>query len=164
VEQGVFPREDKQDDDLEEERRLFYVGVTRAMDEIYFTSCAMRRMFGRTLPAEPSIFLREAGSSSLRVIGDIPYSFAPSGRRTGSTTWPGSVPPGAVPGKKGAVSSDGRWRIGERVFHDDHGYGEVTEIRESGDGPVIRVRFETGGEVRFLSSHQSSRFIKIGDD
>ncbi|MDR2742693.1 MAG: ATP-dependent helicase [Treponema sp.] len=160
VEQGVFPREDKQDDDLEEERRLFYVGVTRAMDELYLTSCAVRRMFGRTMPVEPSIFLREAESSSLRVIGDIPYGFASSGR---------ALPPGAArqetaSDKKGAASSDGRWRVGERVFHDEHGYGGVTEIRESEDGPVIRVRFETGHETRFLSSHQSSRFIKIGDD
>jgi DNA helicase-2/ATP-dependent DNA helicase PcrA len=130
------------------------------MDELYFTSCAERRMFGRTLPAEPSIFLREAGTSSLRVIGDIPYGFAPPGRDASS----GSVPRETVPGKKSALSSDGRWRVGERVYHDDHGYGGVTEIRESEDGPVIRVRFETGHEIRFLSSHQSSRFIKIGDD
>jgi DNA helicase-2/ATP-dependent DNA helicase PcrA len=155
IEQGVFPRDGKEDDDLEEERRLFYVGVTRAMDELYLTSCAERRMFGRTMPSEPSIFLREADRSFLRIIGDIPYGFAPPGR-------PGYAE--AVPGKRGAVSSDGRWRVGERVYHDDHGYGGITEIRESEDGPVIRVRFETGSEVRFLSASQSSRFVKIGDD
>jgi DNA helicase-2/ATP-dependent DNA helicase PcrA len=160
VEQGVFPRSDKQDDDLEEERRLFYVGVTRAMDELYLTSCAERRMFGRTTPMEPSIFLREAEHSSLRIIGSVPYGFIPSDPR--SSSWPGH--PGAAVAKAGRASSDGRWRIGERVFHDDHGYGEVTEIRESGDGPVIRVRFETGNEVRFLSGSQSSHFIKIKDD
>jgi DNA helicase-2/ATP-dependent DNA helicase PcrA len=160
VEQGVFPREDKRDDDLEEERRLFYVGVTRAMDDLYLTSCAMRRMFGRTMPAQPSIFLREAGSSSLRVIGDIPHGFASPGQAVS----PGTARRGSVPDKKGAVSSDGRWRVGDRVYHDDHGYGGVMEIRESEDGPVIRVRYETGHETRFLSSHQSSQFIKIGDD
>jgi DNA helicase-2/ATP-dependent DNA helicase PcrA len=158
VEQGVFPREDKRDDDLEEERRLFYVGVTRAMDELYLTSCAVRRMFGRTQPSQPSIFLREAGPATLRIIGDIPYEFAPPGQ---------AAPPGrqrtAAP-KKGAVSSDGRWKIGDKVYHDDHGYGGVMEIRETEDGPVIRVRFETGHETRFLSSHQSSQFSKIGDD
>jgi DNA helicase-2/ATP-dependent DNA helicase PcrA len=160
VEQGVFPREDKQDDDLEEERRLFYVGATRAMDELYLTSCAMRRMFGRTMPAEPSLFLREADSSSLRIVGEVPYGFGPPGQRSST----GSARPGAASAKTGPASSDGRWRVGERVFHDDQGYGAVTEIRESEDGPVIRVRFETGNEVRFLSSRQSSRFVKIGDD
>jgi DNA helicase-2/ATP-dependent DNA helicase PcrA len=186
VEQGVFPRDDKQDDDLEEERRLFYVGATRAMDELYLCSCAMRRMFGRTTPMEPSIFLREVDRSSLRVIGNAPYGFTPSARngkdkgvvhaalpgasgrtsagKAGLAVGSGKnsgTSPGQIPG---AFSSDGRWRVGERVFHDDHGYGAVAEIRESEDGPVIRVRFETGGEVRFLSSHQSSRFTKIGED
>ncbi|MDR0386475.1 MAG: ATP-dependent helicase [Treponema sp.] len=160
VEQGVFPRSDKQDDDLEEERRLFYVGVTRAMDEIYLTSCAERRMFGRTAPMEPSIFLREAGPSSLRVVGRAPYGFLPS--KSPSASGAGRQERGFA--KTSRTSSDGRWRIGERVFHDDRGYGEVTEIRESEDGPVIRVRFETGNEIRFLSASQSSRFIKIKDD
>jgi DNA helicase-2/ATP-dependent DNA helicase PcrA len=165
VEQGVFPREDKQDDDLEEERRLFYVGVTRAMDELYLTSCAERRMFGRTMPSQPSIFLREAGSSSLRVIGEAPGGFVSSDfASSGQADFSGAAPRRAVPGKKGGVSSDGRWKLGERVYHDDYGYGGVAEIRESEDGPVIRVCFETGREIRFLSSHQSSRFIKIGDD
>jgi DNA helicase-2/ATP-dependent DNA helicase PcrA len=163
IEQGVFPRDDKQDDDLEEERRLFYVGATRAMDELYLTSCALRRVFGRTMPMEPSIFLREADHSSLRILGNAPYGFASSDRRPSG---PGAVfPPkaaGSPASQKG--SSDGRWHVGDRLFHDDHGYGAVAEIRETGDGPVIRVKFETGHEVRFLSTHQSSRFTKIGND
>jgi DNA helicase-2/ATP-dependent DNA helicase PcrA len=150
VEQGVFPRDDKHDDDLEEERRLFYVGATRAMDELYLTSCAVRRMFGRTMPMEPSIFLREADPLSLRIVGDAPRGFVSSGRRSAAG--------------KSVSSSDGRWRVGERIFHDDHGYGAVTEIRETEDGPVIRVRFDTGSEVRFLSAGQSARFTKIQDD
>jgi DNA helicase-2/ATP-dependent DNA helicase PcrA len=159
VEQGVFPRESKRDDDLEEERRLFYVGVTRAMDELYLTSCAERRMFGRTAPMQPSIFLRETDRSFLRVIGRIPRGFAaPGGDSSPGAAWMGAS------AKTGRVSSDGRWRRGDRVFHDDNGYGEVAEIRESEDGPVIRVRFETGHEVRFLSSSQSANFTKIKDD
>jgi DNA helicase-2/ATP-dependent DNA helicase PcrA len=68
-------------------------------------------------------------------------------------------------GRRGKISSDGRWALGDRVYHDDNGYGEVIEIRESGeDGPVIRVRFDTGRELRFLSLHQSSNFTKIGAD
>ncbi|MDR1950389.1 MAG: ATP-dependent helicase [Spirochaetaceae bacterium] len=163
IEQGIFPRDDKKDDDLEEERRLFYVGATRAMDELYLCSCAQRRIFGRTMPTEPSIFLREADKSALRIIGEAPYGFA--GRRGASGLQGGRT--GAPSGKASGEalrSSDGRWRTGERLFHDDHGYGWITEIRESEDGPIVRVRFETGKELRFLSLHQSSRFMKVGDD
>jgi DNA helicase-2/ATP-dependent DNA helicase PcrA len=153
IEQGVFPREDKRDEELEEERRLFYVGATRAMDELYFTSCAMRRMYGRALSSEPSVFLREIDKSSLRIIGKAPYGF--------------KAPAGAVgqsAGRTGKVSSDGKWRLGDRVFHDDHGYGEVVDIREGDEGPLIRVRFETGYEKQFAAAFQSAAFTKIGAD
>jgi DNA helicase-2/ATP-dependent DNA helicase PcrA len=152
IEQGVFPRDDKIGEDLEEERRLFYVGATRAMDELYLTSCAMRRMYGRSTPMQPSLFLAEADKAVLRVVGPTPR---------------GLKDRGAVPGNRTRApdaSSDGRWRLGDRVFHDDQGYGAVAEIRETDDGPVIRVRFETGKDSRFLSLYQSSRYTKISND
>jgi DNA helicase-2/ATP-dependent DNA helicase PcrA len=164
IEQGVFPRDDKQGDDLEEERRLFYVGATRAMDELYLCTCAMRRVFGRTMPMSPSLFLSEADQSELRVIGKSPWGFA-GGTEDASLGGGEASQQQETKGPRGSQrSSDGRWTQGDRVFHDDHGYGAVTEIRESDDGPVITVRFETGGETRFLSLHQSSRFLKLGND
>jgi DNA helicase-2/ATP-dependent DNA helicase PcrA len=157
IEQGVFPRDSKTGEDLEEERRLFYVGATRAMDELYLTSCAMRRMYGQVMSMAPSLFLAEANRDVLRVIGQVPYGFADGGRRRERDA-PLGNPSGA------GASSDGRWKLGDRIFHDDQGYGAVVEIRESGEGPVIRVKFETGKETRFLSLHQSSRYMKIGSD
>jgi DNA helicase-2/ATP-dependent DNA helicase PcrA len=169
IEQGVFPRDDKQGDDLEEERRLFYVGATRAMDELYLCTCAMRRVFGRTMPMSPSLFLSEADQSELRIIGKPSWGFAggSASQDTGAGSWQqGTTAPlkGAGPSRTPQASSDGRWKQGDRVFHDDHGYGTVTAIRESDDGPVITVRFETGRETHFLSLHQSSRFLKLGND
>ncbi|GHV38053.1 DNA helicase [Spirochaetia bacterium] len=178
IEQGIFPREDKQDEELEEERRLFYVGATRAMDELYLTSCAMRRVFGRTMPEEPSLFLREIDKSVLRIIGDVPYGFgsgsggggsaAPSGYGIpGTRSGSGGLTGGVRFGKgrdEGGSGKDGGWRRGDRLYHDDHGYGAVVEVRDSEEGPVVRVQFETGKELRFLSLHQGSRFTKIGRD
>jgi DNA helicase-2/ATP-dependent DNA helicase PcrA len=156
LEQGVFPREGKKDEELEEERRLFYVGATRAMDELYLSSCAMRRMYGRTMPAEPSLFLREIDKNSVRITGGAPHGFAPSGEKGGPLRGSAS--------KSSEVEEYAGWRRGERLFHDDHGYGEVMEVRDSDDGPVVRVRFETGKTLRFLSEHQGSAFVKIGQD
>ncbi|MCL2270981.1 MAG: ATP-dependent helicase [Treponema sp.] len=152
LEQGIFPRIDKKYEELEEERRLFYVGATRAMDELYLTSCAMRRMFGRTAPVEPSVFLREIDKSCLQVIGITPYSF----RAAGSHPWDNK-------GETNAERASG-WRRGQRLFNDDHGYGAVHKVEDSDNGPVVWVRFETGAEIRFLSEHQSPDFVKIGDD
>ena len=75
IEQGIFPRDDKSGEELEEERRLFYVGATRAMDELYLTSCTFRRMYGRHTRMEPSLFLREINKEGLKIIGSLPYSF-----------------------------------------------------------------------------------------
>ena len=80
VEQGLFPRETKQGEALEEERRLFYVAATRAKDELYLTSCAERRMFGWAMDVYPSIFLHEIDRSAIRIIGQVPKSFRGAGR------------------------------------------------------------------------------------
>ncbi|MDR2471509.1 MAG: ATP-dependent helicase [Treponema sp.] len=165
LEQGVFPRDDKEGDDLEEERRLFYVGVTRAMDELYLCSCASRRLYGRTNLMAPSRFLREAGESVLRVIGVPPSGFARSRSGGRAAANPQSGPRGYAgqgPGVK--TSSDGRWKTGDRIFHDDQGYGAVTGVDEGEDGPVIKVRFDNGHENRFLSLYQSGNFTKMGND
>jgi DNA helicase-2/ATP-dependent DNA helicase PcrA len=152
--QWGFPHEDKKDEELEEERRLFYVGATRAMDELYLTSCAMRLMFGGLVSRDPSVFLREIDKSCLRIIGSAPYSFG-AGRRP-------------HPWDDGYVETDveklSGWRKGQRLFHDDYGYGAVVKVEDSDDGPVVRVQFETGEETRFLSEHQGSAYVKIGDD
>ena len=160
LEQGVFPREDKKNEEMEEERRLFYVGATRAMDELYFSSCAMRRMYGRTAPSEPSVFLREIDKSCLRIIGNAPYGFAGGAARR-PPAWERND--GAFGGGQGQSSAERQagWRRGEQLFHDDYGYGSVMEVRDSEDGPVVRVQFETGKELRFLSELQGSGFAKI---
>jgi DNA helicase-2/ATP-dependent DNA helicase PcrA len=76
VEQGIFPRWEKRDMELEEERRLFYVGATRAMDELYMTCAQIRRVWGTVRQMEPSIFLKEAREADLKVVGDIPWGWS----------------------------------------------------------------------------------------
>jgi DNA helicase-2/ATP-dependent DNA helicase PcrA len=75
LEQGVFPRTDKRGEELEEERRLFYVGATRAMDELYLCTAARRRLYGRPAFMRPSLFLYEIEQGRMRIIGDRPECF-----------------------------------------------------------------------------------------
>jgi DNA helicase-2/ATP-dependent DNA helicase PcrA len=56
------------------------------------------------------------------------------------------------------------WKRGQRLFHENYGYGAVMEIQDSEDGPVVRVRFDNGKETRFLSEYQGRAFEKMGDD
>jgi len=160
LEQGIFPREDKKGDELEEERRLFYVGATRAMDGLYFTTCGERRMYGRTTPMQPSLFLREIDKSCIdRGASRYSVNHHVDNQRTGNYS---------VNQKNGSqvsqIEKQSGWRKGQRVFHDNHGYGAVTDVKNSDDGPVVLVRFENGQEKRFLSEIQGKAFEKIGDD
>ena len=162
LEQGIFPRSDKKDEELEEERRLFYVGATRAMDELYLTVCAVRRMWGKISYMEPSLFLREIDSAYLESERSFSAPAFPAGRR--SAPYPGmGARKSAAAGGARKKSSDGRWTEGDRVFNDDYGYGEVHGIKETEDGPVVSVFFETGKSIRFLSAVQSKNYLKIKD-
>ncbi|MDR1219857.1 MAG: ATP-dependent helicase [Treponema sp.] len=152
VEQGVFPRDDKKDEELEEERRLFYVGVTRAMDELYFTSCAVRRMFGQTALMDPSLFLSEIDKSALRIIGATPQGFSMKSKTSKRRA-------------KGAKSAgDVEWDVGDRVFNDDNGYGYVKEIRDHATGAILIIHFDTGKELSFLSNYHRSNLTKIDEE
>jgi DNA helicase-2/ATP-dependent DNA helicase PcrA len=153
LEQGIFPRNSKEGEDLEEERRLFYVGATRAIDELYLTSCAWRRLYGRGQSAEPSLFLHEIDPAALRILGKVPFSFGVS---------PGSR--GRSPEKGNAPRPRDSWQQGDRVYHDDYGYGGVAAVRESEDGPVVELLFESGKTLRFLNSSQGRSIIRIGKD
>jgi len=167
LEQGIFPREDKKDDELEEERRLFYVGATRAMDELYLTTCAERRMFGRIMQTQPSLFLSEVDKSCLQIeqiqktLEFTRNSFNPFNAQN-------LVTPGSAANSHSQVFKDlekrAGWRRGQRLFHEDHGYGAVMDLKDSEDGPIVRVRFDSGQEKRFLSEIQGRAYEKIEDD
>ena len=148
IEQGVFPRDDKKGEELEEERRLFYVGATRAMDELYLCSSALRRLYGHTMPMQPSLFLYEIEKTDLRIIGTPPQGYVTQKPQSSGGEQKTEIPAGA-------------WEIGNRIFHEDQGYGSVVEIRESAEGPVVQVRFDTGKDLHFLGLHRNSRITKI---
>ena len=145
LEQGVFPRENKVGADLEEERRLFYVGITRARNELYVTSTAQRVLYGHTQFMSPSIFLNEA-EEAFKVIGQKPrpqYGWGGA--------WSGYNNPGASKGS--ALSS--KWAVGTKLYHDDYGYGVVVSSRMNGTELIINVQFETGAVKKFLPEYQA---------
>ena len=160
LEQGIFPREDKKGDELEEERRLFYVGATRAMDELYLTNCQMRRMYGRTMPAQPSIFLQEIDKS---VIQEDKRNVLAFGRQIQNA--PGVFNPfNITPSVNSGLEEQAGYKKGQRIFHDNYGYGAVMSVTDSEDGPLVYVRFDNGGDKRFLSEYQSRAYEKIYDE
>jgi DNA helicase-2/ATP-dependent DNA helicase PcrA len=124
LEQGLFPRADDDQDEIEEQRRLFYVAITRAMDELDFTWARSRRIRGRLEAMSPSMFLYEL----------------PDSMRVGLDGAPGRT----------AIGADG-WKAGQTVYHEDYGSGSIIQVKSGGDGlTLLVVLFDSGLSMRFV--------------
>jgi DNA helicase-2/ATP-dependent DNA helicase PcrA len=163
-EDGVFPHSRALDEGaLEEERRLFYVGVTRAMQKLYLTHARRRAVFGAQSYGLPSRFLDEIPAELLdRVQAPALHSWAGAsagvGATNGGSTFGGGPPPGGWGDRstrggrdRGAqeVTAGPTFRMGEDVVHAAFGEGVVTGVEPGG---VIVVRFADDGSERKLMS------------
>lgn len=162
LEEGVFPRQDKMGTELEEERRLCYVGITRAMNELYITSCSQRRMYGRTEYMRPSPFLYEC-RPALKVIGNAPYAFKEMNVSKGSGSGKGAAAGNSFArfGEKAEIAS--KYPKGTKIYNDDFGYGVVAECRMNEGEFLIKVQYETGAFKTYLPEYQSSKIQIIKD-
>jgi len=171
LEDGVFPhlRSLTEPDQLEEERRLAYVGITRAQQRLYLTHAWSRTLFGGTQYNAPSRFLDEIPSG---LVHDV------DGNRRASRQggWGGSSRRGGwgseqardgrigsnrermvdaamrsrVPSRSGAESIG--LKTGDDVRHNSFGEGVILELSGSGDKTEALVRFRDVGEKRLLLS------------
>ena len=139
LEEGLFPRDDDPEE-LEEERRLFYVAITRARNELTLTSCRYRRLHGRLTDFLPSRFLTEIPKELIEVDAGG-YSGGPTAGAAG-----------ALEGLRAGRSrgEEHPWPRGTAVYHDDYGAGVVTRAWYSGSEAVVMVRFETGASAQFI--------------
>ncbi|MGH2590338.1 MAG: 3'-5' exonuclease, partial [Actinomycetota bacterium] len=143
LEDGVFPhyRSMGEPAELEEERRLLYVGVTRARERLYLTNAWSRALFGQTSYNPPSRFLNEIPSELVRAIEDEESVIGGSG----------SVSPirEAVQGRREPVDIS----AGDTVLHDKWGEGVVMTVSGVGSDAEATVRFEDVGEKRLLVAY-----------
>jgi DNA helicase-2/ATP-dependent DNA helicase PcrA len=172
MEHGLFPlaRAEEQPDGLEEERRLCYVGLTRAKDKLYLTWARARRRGGELRPGIPSHFLKalppgiveERRTTSLWA----PDWSGTAGRRDGGTgaRWRGrqfgsdSVPPSrgpAVPPAEEASQDAPRYVKGERVRHRRFGSGTIRGLSGVGRDLKVSVVFDDAeiGEKQLLVAY-----------
>jgi DNA helicase II / ATP-dependent DNA helicase PcrA len=157
-EDGVFPHSRSIDEgSLEEERRLFYVGVTRAMRKLYLTHARRRAVFGAQTSGAPSRFLREIPGELLHEPMESAFrpglfsgGFSAGGssgisRGATDTHW-AQQPVRAERGRPAASGANHSLRMGEGVVHSDFGDGVVTGLTSDG----VVVRFAEDGRERTL--------------
>jgi DNA helicase II / ATP-dependent DNA helicase PcrA len=158
-EEGVFPHSRAIDEGaLEEERRLFYVGITRAMRQLYLTYARRRAVFGAQTFGMPSRFLDEIPADLLEEPKETIFRGGLSSTRWESSPVGPTVTRGAGWGAQGPASPPQRrqreetaarlqFRLGEDVLHAAFGEGVVTGVEPGG---VIVVRFSSDGSERKL--------------
>ncbi|GJL81438.1 MAG: DNA helicase [marine bacterium B5-7] len=125
LEEGLFPhqRSTEEPGRLEEERRLCYVGMTRAMNVLYMTYAEVRRLHGRENYSRPSRFLSEVPEESVRQI-----------RVAASTAIPRPV-----------TGNNGELGLGARVAHKKFGQGTIINLEGAGEYARVQVNFENVG-------------------
>ena len=138
--------------EIEEERRLLYVGVTRAQEELYLVHCESRMQFGRTEPTRPSRFLEDVPPGSLQETDVFGQELD---RRQASKfsrdVWRPPVTTPAPASGGGAPSVGGlTLRGGERVRHPKFGVGTVVGVTGEGARAEVTVVFEQAGAKRLL--------------
>ena len=150
LEQGLFPSYRSLDDpaSLEEERRLCYVGITRAKERLFLSHASERRLWGGMREAAvPSVFLSELPEGLIQ--GDLPQSGGAALRRERRLERltrvdrdpPASAPANAVRRRQAGPAPGRSWCVGDRVSHASFGIGEVTHTFGSGEKVSIAVKF-----------------------
>ncbi|MFI9188086.1 DNA helicase PcrA [Streptomyces californicus] len=146
LEDGVFPhmRALGQTKELEEERRLAYVGITRARERLYLTRAAMRSAWGQPSYNPPSRFLEEIPEQHLDWRRKGPMA-APAGPTSGITSSLSSSRsrsgPSGFATRRGAEKPTVALAVGDRVTHDQFGLGTVTAVEGHGDQAKATVDF-----------------------
>ena len=146
LEDGLFPHQRTLDDGgngLQEERRLCYVGMTRAMQELYLTHAEVRRLYGKENYTSPSRFLSEIPEELLQTIRAEP-SFAYSNNRGtahqsfGNSGYADTLIDSSAEHENGI-------RIGSNVAHPNFGDGTVLNIEGQGEYARVQVNFNDVG-------------------
>lgn len=140
VEEGLFPHSMSAEDPerLEEERRLCYVGMTRAMQQLYLSYAETRRLHGSETYPLPSRFLRE-----------IPAEVTEEVRSRPAVSRPYSAPGGSL----STAQEDSGFRLGQRVSHAKFGLGTVLNAEGQGAAARVQVNFESAGPKWLVVSY-----------
>ncbi len=180
-EEGIFPSQrsidEKGEKGLEEERRLAYVGITRARQEARISFAANRQVYGRWTSQLPSRFVDELPLAHVEASSETGYYGGGPGMQQHGSRWdespsfgagyssPGwrraqaSNYKGSHPGRQQVIEGDGRLVVtgseaksdysrGDRVFHIKFGYGTVKSI----EGNKLTVAFDKAGEKKVIDS------------
>ncbi|NLZ47956.1 MAG: DNA helicase PcrA [Clostridiales bacterium] len=176
MENGIFPGNSsfQNPHEMEESRRLCYVGITRAKEKLYMTSAEIRMVFGRTSAFAPSDFLNEIACDLVEYINKAPLSSGQGIQRNGyignfnsqplnnsSTSFETAAKElskklnyymNAEPAKPKAVLTEAEAVVGAKVKHAKFGVGTIVSVKKEKDDVKLTIAFDNMGIKMFLLS------------
>ncbi|MDB7274607.1 DNA helicase PcrA [Enterococcus faecium] len=155
LEEGVFPlsRALMEESELEEERRLAYVGITRAEEALYLTNAFSRTLYGRTQYNRPSRFVEEIDQELLEIEGmrPTPKKTPVFAKKTAAYSY--KQPETAVVSSKSATGGEkNSWKPGDKVKHKKWGIGTVVRVSGTSKDLELDVAFPSQGVKRLLAA------------
>ena len=137
VEEGLFPHSNslESNDELEEERRLCYVAITRAKKKLYLINARSRILYGKVSSNVPSRFINEISDEYIETIG----------KKEDSNVFKPKID------KNKMMNEDNDLRPGDMVNHDKYGFGVVVTI----DGSIATISFKRDGLKKLMKNHKS---------
>jgi DNA helicase-2/ATP-dependent DNA helicase PcrA len=176
LEQGIIPHERSlgREDEVEEERRLAFVGMTRAKEELYLSHARLREFRGQTLYAVPSMFLDELPAEGVRTID---LSASAGGTQAAIEHWRGGgaasaqgwtdagvrpTPPPVAPAPAAGGGDGDGYAEGALVRHEKYGVGRVVAVEGYGALRKVRIRFRTAGERTFIADKVTLEIVRKG--
>ncbi|MDQ1004342.1 DNA helicase-2/ATP-dependent DNA helicase PcrA [Neobacillus niacini] len=166
LEEGVFPhsRSLMEEAEMEEERRLAYVGITRAEQTLFLTNAQMRTLFGRTSMNPASRFIREIPEELLEGVEkeerrNTPFGSTRGGTSfgrsaSGSTTTSFGTPVTRKPVMRPIAASTGGdtvgWKVGDKAEHGKWGIGTVVSVKGEGEGTELDIAFPSPTGIKRL--------------
>ena len=174
MEEGIFPGNQSMfsEEDLEEERRLAYVGITRAKKKLYLISSQQRMLYGQTSRNMPSRFLREIPSSVIddqSVVARRSTGFTTprtayanasrnelghsSHNKIGSYTQSSSSAPKFGQAGNAAQKNNIDFKVGDTVCHKSFGTGTVLTVTPMGGDMLLEVAFDKAGTKKMMANY-----------
>lgn len=156
LEEGVFPhsRSLMEEGEMEEERRLAYVGITRAEKQLYLTNAQMRTLFGRTNMNPPSRFVKEIPEDLLEGVNPVSNRQRMSPSQSGSrTSYSQQQPTRKAVIRPATVATGGEgigWSVGDKAVHGKWGTGTVVSVKGEGDSKELDIAFPSPVGIKRL--------------
>jgi DNA helicase-2/ATP-dependent DNA helicase PcrA len=152
MEEGIFPSARSMNEDIEEERRLAYVAITRAKERLFITHASERMLYGYTQRNPISRFIREIDKDTIEKIESDRDGTAEKSPALTQTTYPLQDQLKDRKSGKPAEKTDELFSPGERILHPKFGYGMVISAQAVGGDWMLEIMFEEVGTKKLMAN------------